>query len=394
MISGTFFPLFTLEQINYLKIASLYFDRIFLLTPISIVSEVDFKDQYRFLAEKLLQEFGDILGLEPANGEILKSESFVATVDLYKQAKVLIEADVIQMVNPFDIIKNAGLTNEFRAIIEYRARQAESRKKRSAERMGRSEITRKLELLDLMELTALTATTGKKMNREMLFGSGLLQARTDTLRSIMYDSAVLVSRKNNSIPITGDDRYNHEFINHITEIMADSIEQLERFRFRREQDGYKIMSQSIVENVPAFERASFNDILHLRQHCSDELMAFRQEVKKLATSLSEGVSDDEKAKEIQAIVSKEINPIIVELERKVRLSRRKWAQKLIEKTTSVQTVASLASTVFIGLPLQYGLLAAATLAGVQTGLEVYFDIQEIKTSNGLSFILRLRERYS
>jgi hypothetical protein len=366
-LSGTFYPFLTRDQIGAIKVASIYFDDVYLLTPISVVKEKEFKEHYQQLSDRISTKYPKLI-VGPATDLALQDESVRATVDFQKQAKPLIDAGVIKIVNPFDEMKNVGLEREFQRIIEYRANQS----KEADHNQHRVYI---IQSLDDSDLSA----------------SELLMARDKALKNIMYDSAILVSKKLNAIPLTGNDTFDREFQRQIVK-KEEHATWLSRYETEREQISYDIMAHSIFDNVPAFEHISFKDILNLRRHCENELLAFRKETRKLATFVSDGANDKTRTKKILDIVAKDVSPIVIEIERKVQLSRARWAKNLIEKSASIPTLASLTTTLLFGLPLQYGLLFAAGFAGVQASFETYFEVKDIQTSSGLAFIIRLRKK--
>jgi hypothetical protein len=374
-LSSIFYPFATPSQIDSIKIASIYFDDVYLLTPISLVQKSEFKQRYQELVDKP-KDYPDNLLLRSGGNTPLTETAIDVILNLQKEASPLIEAGIIKVVNPFDEIRDVGLDNEFRSIMEYRADQAEKREKEDRQ---------------------LTSQRGaiavaRHVHHCSSQSRGLFKVEEQTLKSIMYDAAILVSKKFDAIPVTGSDKFGTEFKFQMMKHEQLPMSKLIKFSAGRVRSGYDIMSEAILANVPYFENISFKDILNLRQHCESELQAFRIETRKLATDITFKNSDVEKGKEILDIVSKEITPIICELERKIKLSRKKWAKRLIDKSTSVETLASLVSTLFAGLPLHYGLLIAAGVAGVQASLETYFDTEDVQASSGLAFLIRLRKK--
>ncbi|MGA2402419.1 MAG: hypothetical protein ABSG91_12065 [Syntrophobacteraceae bacterium] len=211
----------------------------------------------------------------------------------------------------------------------------------------------------------------------------------------MIDAAVMLSKRYNAIPITNGRSADTDFslqvsARYFPNSVRSELLYNQNLKSMREVQGYQIVRHSILDNVPSFDNISFEDILDIREHCSDELNAFRIEVKRLATSITCGDSKEQIVSVIQDIVSKEVNPVVSQIERKVRLSNKKWAKRLIDKVSSINTIATLATTIFVGIPLHYGILAAATVVGIQASLDTYFEKRELEENNGLALLLTLR----
>jgi hypothetical protein len=176
------------------------------------------------------------------------------------------------------------------------------------------------------------------------------------------------------------------------EFYGEYDEQLYREKWDRENTALHLARESIIENLPSFEQASFKEILEVRRHCYEELVGFRAHMRSLATRINESAADEPSSKDVVRLVSKEITPVVLEMERKLRQSKAQWAKRLLDKLTSVQTLATFASTVFVGMPLHCSLIVAAGIAGLQAGVDAKSEAKEIKEGSGLSLLVTLRQR--
>jgi hypothetical protein len=409
-LSATFFPFFIKDQIDALKVASIYFDEIYVLTPITLVSQkkmIKLHESASYPLTKYKKEFD----LREADKSVLNSESLKTSVAFQEQAKSLIDAGIIHVVNPFDTLSGGGLQSEFGKLIELRARQLRDAADRTLHKQTRAKHA---ELLagnvyvrhpppraKRAEMLAGNAYVGLPPRYvepppPEFYGTGLSHrglsiARNSALRSVMYDAAILVSSKFSSIPLTMDNTSNREFIYQVAK-GEPGLNKKELHRFERERIGLDITSEAIAENVPAFERIRFEDIIELRRHCEDELKSFRDVVRNLAVSISRSKITPDESIAISDIVLTDINPIVAQLERKIKLSKKQWAKDLLATSVRNLSIATFVSNFFIGIPLTFGLLIAAGEAGVETGIKAHLDAREARSSNGLSLLIRLREK--
>ena len=218
------------------------------------------------------------------------------------------------------------------------------------------------------------------------------------VRAVMYDAALLFADRSSAVPVTASPTDDEHFVHHavygepggsarwLSDRGADSPSGAMSQRKRR---AFEVARHAILENAPTFEQASFKEILLARRHCAQELAAFRVEMNRLATLMSTSTSGDD-AESARDVVSKEITPIVADIERRVRLSRARWAKRVLDKLTSVPTLATFASTVLIGLPLSASLVVAMGLAGIQAGADAYFEGREIRAGSGFSLLLKLK----
>ncbi len=386
-LSALFYPYPTRNQIEAIKVASIYFDEVYVMSPISVIKEREFSDYYEHLSDDLIKNFGEDLGLGYAKPGALQHESVLASIDLLKKAEPVIDEGIVKIINPFDEMKSKTHSEDFEKIIKFRAREAHLSKFPP-------------------EMPNFGIVSSYRIRRDPRVETiELLEARTNAIKSIMYDAALLLSLNSKTIPITDTPFYDYQFALQATEGRFESsvdpfIEQIRirrlsdklgRHKKHRELQGYEISREAILSNVPCFERASFKDIVHLRNHCSDELSAFRIQMKKLATLISEGEIEKEIGAKISDIVSKEVTPVLNELEKKLKLSKSKWAKRILDRTTSIKTLATLASTIYVGMPLELSIIAALGISGLQAGAESFFEKRELRSSNGFSFLLELKK---
>jgi len=404
-LSALFYPFVTSHQLEVVKLACVYFDEVVVLNPISIVEDAEFQERYAKATDRLMDELGETLGLRYATAETMQHECVPATVAFYKNAKPLIDAGVIRVVNPFDQFQSMGLGEALRALVRHRSSQ-----------WSEDGLAHWPSLMPITSCERMATLEDMAYWHEQR-GKRALEARGNAITSIMFDCAALLTVATGALPLTGTRCCDGQFTDQATggierdtrdvprsdrsgenrvDFLKDLVnrEHLKGVHETRFGQGFQVTKQTIIEEVPAFQRIPFADILHLREHCADELAAFRLQMTALATSLSQGPIDNDCLQEMRDMVHREISPALHQLQRKLALSRAKWAKRLSDKATSVKTLATLASTVFVGIPIHYGLLIAAGIIGIQAALEGYIEQREIKTSNALSFLLELRETSS
>jgi hypothetical protein len=147
-----------------------------------------------------------------------------------------------------------------------------------------------------------------------------------------------------------------------------------------------LAAQIFEDHLPRFEFVSYSDILEARQKLRDELLAFRAYVEELAQQIRQEPFSEAFREEIQRKSNLTVAAALRDLERKVARSRNKF---LIALARSIVAAAplSLVTVVYPGAP---PFLAWAAGAGLLAAGEIAKYVQDARTINGLSLILRSR----
>jgi hypothetical protein len=121
-VPALFYQAITSSQLEAIKIASIYFDEVFVVTPISLIRQAEFESYYLKLKEKLVTDFGNDLWIDKVDKRTTSDSNTSTALKFQMEATPLIDSGVIKIVNPFDEINSVNLSDEFTKIIEYRAK--------------------------------------------------------------------------------------------------------------------------------------------------------------------------------------------------------------------------------------------------------------------------------
>ena len=335
----------------------------------------------------------------------------------------MIKAGIITVINPFDEMKKHGFEKEFQKLIGYRAREIkqlltkEKRPKCSRPQIrynsvGEPVITHR-SILNNYELFGRKDKASIYMDERTGFKQKIIgsqEARSEAVNSIMYDSAVLLSKRYGAVPLAANKVHDLEFSTQVKTgdyLLLDDLflsndrlqEKLEEVSSQPANGGFRIARKAMVEYLPTFENIAFHDILKIRKNSSDELEAFRVYTEELAKTI---ISDDSKEQiRIDEIVTCKIIPALKELERKVNFSKQEYPRRILKK--SMQTIAASSavgtfmSTQFKGIPLYNGLLVVLVIAlgtaGALALIETFFETKKIKKNSALTFLLEMSRAF-
>jgi len=116
------YPFFSPHHSRELKVAALYFDKVYLLSSITVVDK-DQLPRYDGLAEQLANQFGDLATLVPSAKARLVDRWLNTSLQLHLETASILKAGVLEPVNPFDEVSSTGLEIFFKEILAARARQ-------------------------------------------------------------------------------------------------------------------------------------------------------------------------------------------------------------------------------------------------------------------------------
>jgi hypothetical protein len=148
-------------------------------------------------------------------------------------------------------------------------------------------------------------------------------------------------------------------------------------------------SRIVETQLPNMEGFGWKDILTIREKVAPELERFRVEVAALATDISAGETGDLQS-QIETLIRKKITPAVSELESALKLSRVKVLKTAFAKAQSLKPLVPFSVSVLAGIPIEVGLLISAGMLGLDTALDSYLQRKEIRASSGLSYLLNYR----
>lgn len=150
------------------------------------------------------------------------------------------------------------------------------------------------------------------------------------------------------------------------------------------------LGMQIVETeLPNLEGFRWNEILAIRRAAAPELERFRVEIASLGSQLPPDSGDDLKAR-INRLIKQRVSPAILDLENRLRQSNLKVLKAAFSKAQSLKPWVPLSVSVAAGVPIEVGVLVSAGLLAADTALDVYLQRKEIRSGNGLSYLLNYR----
>jgi hypothetical protein len=82
-----------------------------------------------------------------------------------------------------------------------------------------------------------------------------------------------------------------------------------------------------------------------------------------------------------------VAPELLDLQKKIRLSRLKVLNKVIKKTLSLKPTVPFIVSVFTPVPLYAAALVSAGIISLEVALETYLEKQDLLHNNGLAYLL-------
>lgn len=150
-------------------------------------------------------------------------------------------------------------------------------------------------------------------------------------------------------------------------------------------------SKAIKYFVPDVTTLNFYEILELRQKLKDELENYRFYVSELNESI---VNDDRgivPSDSIQFYLERKINPAIKDLANKISKSKLIVADRFISEIKEPKSYTPIVGSVFANIPAQISLLLSLGIISISTLLKWRQERLEFK-NNGLYYLLRLRDK--
>ncbi len=140
--------------------------------------------------------------------------------------------------------------------------------------------------------------------------------------------------------------------------------------------------------LPDFEMSSFDDVLEIRNALKDELVAFRHEIFSLGEFIKVSTWSEEFLPQINYIKEHKIEPVINDLQNKLKNNKRRIVRDALKMSTS--SGLSLVAGIWSGMPIILVMAVAAGLITLGTALQYHFEREKIYQSNSLSFLLGLQ----
>lgn len=210
-------------------------------------------------------------------------------------------------------------------------------------------------------------------------------------QSLIVNRTLLAATELQAAPFT--DQLDHfAFLEEKFNRIAKNGEILDAIRRRRPEfslEEHALGMQIIETELPNLEGFRWDEILAIRQGAASELERFRLEVASLGSELS-GSSGEDLRSRIDKIIKQKVAPAVLDLEERLRCSKLKALKAAFTKAQSLKPLVPLSVSIVVGVPVEVGFLISAGLLAVDTALDAYLQRREIRSVSGFSYLLNYR----
>jgi hypothetical protein len=409
LFSGIYYPYATEEQKQIIKIAAIYFDKIYIMSPITIVDKFSTLDKYR-KSISLVKKY-----IEPSQIKEISKVRDRETIEILKfqdETKLLQDEGVVEFINPFKDPDTLQLQQIFDDLEDslFQEFLMQTLEEKATASHG----------------TALAADIWANISSHKMSDHQLYEFRRDFILATLVHHTAIASITLNATPFTNIPDF-HDLLRHkIQTIFAqealvkkplhqDSFlgvpikidgsriigvvhvdrpqnytRQKKALRYYKQNNKIKanfLAIETIKQNLPNFELESYEDILVLREKLKDQLEQFRTMMAKIAADIQSLPWDDDFQADLNRVIDRDINPVLLDLQKKLQSSTDRFILRVLKNVKSTKSIISFIATLFAGLPLPYAAAISAGVIGLDAAFNVYFENKEIRVNNGLSFLL-------
>ncbi|MGI1814063.1 hypothetical protein AB0764_26495 (plasmid) [Priestia megaterium] len=357
MLKTRFISNARLENIDEIKIAALYYDKIEIARPTFRKQWMrkEFTDNLHLLVQEGLIEYVDI------------DVDIAPEIDISDKNEVLDHLFIRTKQNPIlDVLLNRG---EFNYPIWWEFTNEEINELSTGWKDINLEDYDWLEELD--QTYAFTPITE-------IYYESLFKALLDALGS---DSSIITSSL---------------VVNNGVKRLFNSQEFLEQKKLLNRDTKLPHTSlafEAIKVALPNVSMLHMEDILEIRYKLKDELMFFRREMQETESEVIKNADYKNLEKSLSSIVDNKIHVPLIELERKMKSSHIKVLSKLLNELRTAKPYVPLLGSFFLGLPTYMSVLASLGMIGASTYLEARDQKIELK-NNGMYYLLDLKRNYN
>lgn len=142
--------------------------------------------------------------------------------------------------------------------------------------------------------------------------------------------------------------------------------------------------------VPNIEARTLEETLEIRERFKGSLELFRLKMVTLATKLKRSALDPDFSAECQQFITAEIMPVLLELQKQIRLSTGKVLRELSEGTLSLKPTIPFVISALSPLPVWAAALAAAGILTLESALKLYLEREQATYNNGFAYLLNVQ----
>jgi hypothetical protein len=197
---------------------------------------------------------------------------------------------------------------------------------------------------------------------------------------------LLVSLYSNT-PIITDDESHLE--------LASRVPALEAIQSIRKTDvagkvETKLLTHTILSELPGILPKSFEAILELRHALSDDLQYFRQVLQSISRDIVESKREQVSVQDIEARARKELSEPLKALERQLSHPTRSLAKNIVGSGPVVSMGTTLVATAFLGTPLPGAALLGLGVGTAAACVKTRIEEAEIIDNSKVGFLLKAK----
>jgi hypothetical protein len=369
-----------LENVDDIKVASLYFDEIEILKRMH-VEDIEFLESEQALRIKAYPLFSQDFTehLTPFQEEGIVTYSLSTRV---KSAEID-RSDVIDFNAQAKSIIRRNVTSIFPEV--------------SVQIEPGSDHTFMIELPDDMELQANAEAEVvydnhlSKINKLKDFGSG---NATKVYYLIHYYTflfeELLASLYRGETCLTASPTLHALLRSHY---QSDAFRTMSQLLKQQRDINPSIAFEALRLAVPDVSRFPIEEILELRELAKDELCQFRDYINRLTLEIEDGYDHVQAIVPAGDIVNAKIKPALDDLTNKIVSLNYRIPRRFLEEIKDPKSYAPLLGTFLAQVPAHIAIVLSLGLVGASIALEYLETMQEIKR-HGLYYLIKLRKELS
>lgn len=150
--------------------------------------------------------------------------------------------------------------------------------------------------------------------------------------------------------------------------------------------------EAIKLSVPNITSFPFEEVLEVREKSTSELIRFRNELELVQFDLQKNFDLDYIAAHSEQLVNCKIKPAVADLSKKIQSLKLRLPKKILDEVKNPASYAPLIGTFFDAIPGHIAALISLGLISLSTAYDYIISIKEIKNS-GLYYLIKLNKDF-
>jgi hypothetical protein len=376
-LSAVLYPECGNVSIPLLMNASLYFDRIFVLTP-ALPEDFDPSEMERTLDELEVSPTRELL----TAGTVLTPHEIVRvgreSLDFNSRVRILADAGVVTYLASDQDLRSRSLavTAEWATKV-LRSTSAE-------DVINKAQLSLDAAGLHCVDVFLVESELSQFVERLI---EGTARSSLEDLRiagSSMMASLIAAIVTNGQVGLLTDSTIHEDWMLASAKALGGEIDG------NRAQLDVALARSVITAHVPVVQGLTAEDVLEIRHRLASEYIAFRTEIRRLSEKIRAEPWSDELVPEIESMVRAEIDPAIDELRRALERSSNLLAHLTGNLGDMLTLAVPFAGSLLAGAPVEQAGVVSLISGLMGAGLKTHLDVQTVKSANVMSYVLSLK----